>query len=759
MYPNKFILSQLDSHVGNAPFGYMLFTLDEFDEPVLLYVNNTVLNYTGFTFEECINQNKIEILKEDSVKQIIKDVALDGIKIEVKKYVNQFQKSFDMMVYSIQPRVAIASIKDNTNNFLYQNALYNIAPEFNAIYYINLDKDNYKTVYPFNMNSEGKYSSLINELFDYKVHPEDRINIINKTQIRSLINDINKYGQVEYKYRVLGISGNYEWHKAGFVAIDTETPRLEAVTLSIRSIDVIEQQEIQKKKELEEALQIAKDASKAKTTFLSTMSHDIRTPLNVILGMTKIAKNNLDNKKRLEDVLSKIETSGKHLLTLINEVLDMSKIESGNIELLNTEFLIPSLMSDILDMIEGVVSTKKQSLHFEANDVIHESVIGDQIRLQQILINIVGNASKYTNNFGSINISLSELECNREGYGLYQFVIQDNGIGMSKDYISRVFDPFSREVDSRVSKIEGTGLGMSIALNLIKLMNGRINIESEQGVGTTVKIEIPLKYQDVKIEYNTFSDQNILVIDDFESSAETITSMLHELKANAEYTDTCYDGLNKLKDNKYTMLIVDYMMPEMNGIQFANLIREKINKDLPIILVTGYDNSKISDDAYLNNINCILSKPIFKSNLVNALNNVLQENKPEVYPQLNLNALLVEDNDLNVEIAVEFMKLLGIKADIANDGLEGYNRFKASKYNEYDCIFMDVEMPVMNGIEATKAIRALDREDAKNIPIFTMTANAFSNDVEYAFENGVTDYIPKPISFTAFTNVLTKWFK
>ncbi|MGM9968764.1 MAG: response regulator [Anaeroplasma sp.] len=757
-YFDEEALKQLDIHIGNAPFGYMQFVVDG-DEIKLIYVNQRVCDYTGFTKEECMCDGKIEILQHERIIEAIRDVALDNIQMNMNVYVSQFHKDFDVCMYSFKKGIAVVSIKDNTKNFLFQNALYSTAPIFEEIFFINLRDDYFRKVYPFDNGLDGKFSELIKKRFDDDLIHKDHINDVKAVLVIDGIYEQLKTKEfIECKYKRLSSNGTYEWYILCITPINQMNGDFESVTLSTRCIDANEIKEIEKQNKLQEALKEAKSASIAKTTFLSTMSHDIRTPLNVILGMVNIAKKYITDLPRLENALDKIETSGKHLLTLVNEVLDMSKIESGKIEIAALDFSMPNLMTDTLNLLEGIVLSKKQNIYFDASNVIHENVIGDQNRLQQILINIIGNASKYTKPGGTIYVSISEKELDRPNYSLFTFIVKDTGIGMSKEYIEKIFEPFSREEDSRVSKIEGTGLGMSIALNLIKLMDGKINIESKQGVGTIVKIDIPIKIQDNPVELFKFTNESVLIVNGEELTGQAIKAMLEDLCAKTDCVNTCKAAMEYIENNNYSLVIIDCYMPEMNGLEFAKDLKRRF-PSLNLMLIADYNKCSIREKALDLGINSVLTKPIFKSQLSKALNNIFKENKNENPTILNLNALLVEDNDLNVEIAVEFLKQLGVKCDIAKNGVEGLEMFKNSNINEYDCIFMDIEMPIMNGIIATQKIRSLTRADATNIPIFAMTANAFSSDVRMVKENGMTEHISKPISFSAIVKVLNKWFK
>ncbi len=743
--------NNLNTLMSNAPFGLVVF--EYVNSLRVIYVNNRIIEYTNISEYDCLNTDKLCSFFLEYTNDI-KRILNENINKSFIKYISQFHASFEISMYKESDMRVACMIKENTQSFLYQHALYSTAPSFNEIYYINLKDNYYKMVYPFNVLEDGSFSKLVDKIMSKKIHKDFIEEIKYFLSITGIKSFLKLSKTTEIKFKALNNENKYEWFNAQYTIVDITNDEIDSFTLSIKSIDKIQRQELKKQKALEEALREAKGANIAKTTFLSNMSHDIRTPLNVILGMTNIAKINIDDKGRLEDALGKIESTGKHLLTLINEVLDVSKIESGKIELSNVEFSLLDLMSDTLNIVQGIINNKNQKLFFDARNVYDEALIGDKIRIQQILINIITNASKYTPDGGKIEVIINQDKIDNK-FSKYSFVIKDNGIGMSKEFIEKIYEPFSREKDSRVNKIEGTGLGLTIALSLIKLMNGAINVESEINVGTTVYIDIPLKISENAIEYNKYPNEKVLVIDSTLLKASILASELNELEVEAKYVTNHNDALSILKNEEFSLVMLDYSIADIDGIEFAQEIKD-LYPNLPVVLITSYDQAILNNEAYKSGIKYSMSRPIFKSNLSSTLNKVLNTNMANTL-KFNIHALIAEDNELNLEILLEFLSMLDVTCDSAKNGQEAYELYLENN-SKYDLILLDVEMPILNGIETAKLIRNSDISNSNDIPIFAITANAYSSDVEKIINCGMNEHLAKPISLESLTNILLKWF-
>jgi len=530
------------------------------------------------------------------------------------------------------------------------------------------------------------------------------------------------------------------------------------------------------KKALEVAYEAARHASTAKSDFLANMSHDIRTPMNAIIGMTAIAGTHLDDSERVADCLAKISVSSKHLLGLINEVLDMSKIESGKVDLAEEDFSLQELVDTTIALSKPQIEAKQHTLIVLAHRIEHEMVVGDGQRLQQVLLNLMSNAVKYTPNGGKIQLSISEKPARVPLFGCYEIVLEDNGIGMSQEFQEHLFEPFARADDAYVGHITGTGLGMAIAKNIVQMMNGAIQVESEPGKGTKFTVTIFLRLKDTKepISYEELVDLPVLVVDDSQASCEIACEMLDELGMDGEWVLSGKEAVARVCDrhaseDDFFAVIVDWKMPEMDGVETTREIRKKVGNDVPIIIISAYDWSDIEAEARAAGATAFINKPLFKSR-VGHLFKELFSGKTNEMPDISLTqlsdenfegrrALLVEDNELNMEIAQEILSMAGLEIDCAQNGKEAVDVIAAADDDYYDVIFMDVRMPIMNGYEATRNIRAMPREYAKRVPIIAMTANAFSDDIRESKAAGMNEHITKPLDFDRLTQVLKEWVK
>lgn len=519
--------------------------------------------------------------------------------------------------------------------------------------------------------------------------------------------------------------------------------------------------------ELEEARRIAVDANRAKSEFLSNVSHDIRTPMNAIVGMTAIATANIDSRDQVQNCLRKITLSSKHLLGLINDVLDMSKIESGKMTLNVDQVSLREVMDSIVSIVQPQVKAKGQHFSVSIHDIAVESVCCDSVRLNQVLLNLLSNAIKFTPDGGEIRIALYQDESPKgETYVRNHIIVADNGIGMTEEFKEKIFESFIREDSARVRKTEGTGLGMAITKYIVDAMEGTILVESELGKGSTFHITLDMEKSDVMEAEMILPEWNMLVVDDDQQLCESTVEALQSIGVVAEWTLDGESAVELVKarhkqHNEFQIILLDWKLPGMNGIQTAKAIKRELESDIPILLISAYDWSEIEDEAREAGISGFISKPLFRSTLFHGLKGYAEEailtasheeNRVEL---MGKKVLLAEDNDLNWEIAEELLGELGLELEWAQNGQICVEKFQASQVGFYDAILMDLRMPVMNGYDATIAIRKLDREDA-DLPIISMTADAFAEDIKKCLDCGMNAHIAKPIDVQEVSRVLQK---
>lgn len=539
-------------------------------------------------------------------------------------------------------------------------------------------------------------------------------------------------------------------------------------------IDVTKEREEQERQRIamKEAYEAAHVANAAKTNFLSSMSHDIRTPMNAIMGMATIAMANLDSPDKIRNCLVKIGTSGRHLLSLINEVLDMSKIESGKIDLSLDQVHLSNLLENVTNMCQPLINEKKQEFQISIFEVEHEHVITDGDRLSQVLMNILSNAIKYTPEGGSITLRINETGSSFKGKSQYEFICTDNGIGISKEFMPDIFKPFSRAEDPRISKLQGTGLGMTITENIVRIMNGTIDVQSEPGKGSTFTVSVPLELCQKEDEPPVdLAGRSVLVVDDDQITCESAAALLTELGMLGCWVLSGTEAIGRIElahiqNDDFFAVILDWKMPEMDGLETLKEIRKRLKKDVPIIIISAYDYSDIEDEFIQAGADAFITKPLFKSKMLQVLQLFISADKTDhsdsAYGDHQLSIagkhiLLAEDNDINREIAVELLEMHDIHVDAVENGRQALEVFKHSKPGEYQAILMDIQMPVMNGYDAVAAIRALDRQDAKTIPIFALTADAFTADVMKARSIGMNGHVAKPIDMNILMETLHKW--
>ena len=563
------------------------------------------------------------------------------------------------------------------------------------------------------------------------------------------------------------------YKSAAIIPVEWNEDKVTKVIIIAQDITQEKLVELGSKQALQDAYEAADRANKAKTEFLSNMSHDIRTPMNAIVGMTAIAGANIDDTDRVVECLGKITQSSRHLLGLINEVLDMSRIESGKVDLTDEEFNLSGLVDNLITMVQPDLMAHGHEFEVKIRDIEHEEVCGDSLRIQQIFTNIMSNAIKYTPDGGRIVFSITERPTQFHEIGCYEFIIEDNGVGMTPEFQKVLFDPFTRVDDKRTSRIQGTGLGMAITRNIVKMMNGHIDVESEPGEGSKFKVTIFLKLRETEKEtIEELIDLPVLVVDDDLDCCESAVDILQEIGIKGEWVTSGKQAVERVVDrheryDDFFAIIMDWKMPGMDGIETTRQIRKLVGHDVTIIVLSAYDISDIEMEARAAGVDGFIAKPLFRSRLTATLKNLVnEENEKSARDYLSEIAscnysdkriLLVEDNELNSEIAKEILGMTGVEVDTAENGKEALEKIETAPVDYYNLVFMDIQMPVMNGYEATSAIRALGKPKGNKIPIIAMTANAFAEDVLMAKNVGMNEHIAKPLDMDKLSSVMERW--
>ncbi len=607
--------------------------------------------------------------------------------------------------------------------------------------------------------SEEEFPNRIESWSDL-LHEEDKERVLK--EYWETVTDYSGEKTYNVEYRLSTKNNGWRWfHAAGRLSRREDGSPITFVGLFVDIDDEKKLEETleRQKVDLEDALAAAQHANKAKTTFLNNMSHDIRTPMNAIIGFTSLAAAHIENRVQVQDYLSKITTSSNHLLSLINDVLDMSRIESGKVKIEEKETSLPEIMHDLKTIVQADITSKQLEFFIDTADVINENVLCDKLRLNQILLNLLSNAMKFTKPGGMVGVRIVQKGNAPEGWAAYEFQIKDTGIGMSQEFLEHVFEPFERERTSTVSGIQGTGLGMAITKNIVDMMGGVISVVSEEGKGTTFTVSLRFRTcsgpvtQDVVPELKGL---RALVADDDFNTCSSVTQMLSTIGMRPDWTTSGKEAVLRVKlaveqNDEYAAYIIDWLMPDMNGIEVVRRIRGLIGNDKPIIILTAYDWSDIEDEARKAGVTAFCSKPIFLSELREILESpfaVKDTEERDLNDEVSFQGkriLLVEDNEINQEIALEILQEAGFLMDVADDGSIAVDKVKNAKPGWYDLVLMDIQMPIMNGYEAAKKIRELDNKELSGIPIIAMTANAFDEDRKAAFDAGMDGHIAKPI--------------
>ena len=659
-----------------------------------------------------------------------------------------------MAVLLVISRGRVKLRRKNTE-ILYREELFRKLSQNVDDVFLMLDAKTYKADY-ISPNMErllGLTQESVRENIDAlaMLNPKDTVEPA-ESYLAGLAGGEQREWDMEYTHQQ---TGERRWFHVVAMGSEVEGRTKYILVLSDRTADK------QVNQALSDAVAAAENANRAKSTFLSSMSHDIRTPMNAIIGFTTLAVSHLDDKERVKDYLAKILASGNHLLSLINDILDMSRIESGKIQLDETEVNLSDVLHDIKTIVSGQIYAKQLEFYMDATDVADEDVYCDKTRLNQVLMNLLSNAIKFTPAGGAVSVRVRQLAGKVGGCGQYEFRVKDSGIGMSPDFAKKVFEPFERERSSTVSGIQGSGLGMAITKNIVDMMGGTIEVQSAPEKGSEFIVRVPLRAQAERrkaVKIAELEGLNALVADDDFNTCDGVTKMLVKVGMRAEWTLSGKEAVLRARQSfemgdTFKAYIIDWRLPDMNGIEVTRQIRA-MHDDTPIIILTAYDWSDIEVEAKAAGVTAFCSKPMFMSDLRDTLMTAIgQKQAKEEQGILPQNAtdfkgkhiLLAEDNELNREIAEEILNAYGFEVDIAENGVIAVEKVGTAAPGRYDLVLMDVQMPIMDGYTATRRIRELENPALAGIPILAMTANAFDEDRRNALESGMNGFLSKPI--------------
>ena len=795
MFGNKFQLNEqsisIVQEIGSyMPGGFFIYRAEEPGE--LLYANHAVFTIfgcadlaefralTGYTFQGMLHPDDYAAVNNSINQQIAESkekmdyaeyriIRKDG----AVRWVDDYGHYAESETYGGLYYVFISDITEKKEQLqkeltLRDSMVVALSSDYRSVFYVDLDEDEavcYLEDKRFSGTlSQGEHVPFLSTLTAYgnqyveESYREGFMRFIQPDHIRA---ELLKQPVIAYRY--LSTSNGKKLYTmlrmAGVRHLeDRADHRVHAIGLGFTDIDAEMRETMAQQKALADALTAAEQASKAKTAFLNNMSHEIRTPMNAIIGLDSLALRNKNLPEETREYLEKIGESAKHLLGLINDILDMSRIESGRILLRNEEFSF----RDMLEQINAMVLTqcREKGLKYECQMLggVSDYYIGDDMKLKQVLINILSNAIKFTEVPGSVLLTVERTGIFGD-HSTLKFVIRDTGIGMDPEFVPKIFDPFAQEDSSRNSKYGSTGLGMAITKNIVDMMNGSISVESEKGKGSAFTVIVSLRncqHHGPVTRYINPKDMRVLIVDDEEIAAEHARIVLDEVGIMA---DTCYTGEDALhmlevqhtKHEAYNLVLLDWKMPKMDGLDVAREIRKRYDSETTVIILTSFNWDEIMDEALHIGVDSFLAKPLFASNVIDEFERLARKNNMSLYKEKKRadlkgrRILLAEDIMINVEIMKQLMTMKEVTTDHAENGRIALEMFAQSKPGTYEAILMDVRMPEMDGLEATRAIRVLDRPDAKRVPIIAMTANAFDEDVQLSLQAGMNAHLSKPV--------------
>ncbi len=792
------MIEQLGEHM---PGGFFIYKADE--EEALLYANKGVCDIygcksledfkalTGFTFRGMVHpedyarvtasiQKQLNEGRSDQDHEEYRIVRRDG---EVR-FIDDYGHYVESDVYKGLYYVFISDITEKRAQAESDKALRAAVIEaltrvYDSVWLIDdietqrftLYRIDEKLVHLMPANTAQRLDRFYDAFTFYSklVVEEDRQRFLDAVTPESIVKNTENKLLYSVPFRRMFEDG-VRYYRVEFARLDLSGGETRIVT-GFKDVDEEVRKEQQIQQALRDAIEAANASNRAKGEFLSSMSHDMRTPMNGIIGMTAIAANHLDDRERVADCLKKITDSSNHLLSLINDVLDMNKIESGKVELHEEEFCLAELIDGMLAMTRPQIQAHGHSFRINIVGVEHEQVIGDSRRIEQVFVNIMSNAIKYTPNGGRISLSVRETPTRAQGFGHYEFIFEDNGYGMTEEFQKHLFEPFARANDKQTAGIQGTGLGMAITRNIVRMMGGDIAVESVYGEGSKFTVNMYLKLQEGdNINYDSFVDLRVLVADDDPVCCESTCELLNDMGMNSEWVLTGKAAVDRVKARSeqgrdFFTVIVDWKLPDQGGVETTRQIRRLVGEDVPIIIFSAYDWTDIEQEAREAGATAFISKPLFRTRLATLFSALVNkqpaqsglEDPLKKLEDLGLDGkrvLLAEDIEINAEIATDFLEMTGLEVDWARDGVQAADMLEASPDGYYSMIFMDMQMPNMNGCDAARAIRAMDRDYAREIPIVAMTANAFAEDVLNCKRAGMNDHITKPIDVEVLSRVL-----
>ncbi|MDO4798412.1 MAG: response regulator [Coriobacteriales bacterium] len=809
MFGNQFALNEesfaiIEQFGELMPGGFFIYRADQDEE--LLYANQAVYRIfgcedleefkelTGFTFRGMVHpedyeqvcaliQSQVDESRYDNDHVEYRIVRKDGEVRWIDDYGHYVESAvYDGLYYVFVSDVTAKYRQEESDKALRSAVIEALTRVYDSVWLIDdvetqrfeLYRIDEKMVHLLPANVAVKLTKFYDAFTFYSnlVLEEDREQFLQAVTPQSIVENTQNKLMYSVPFRRVFEDG-IRYYRVEFAKLDLGTGNINVV-VGFKDVD----EEVRKEQQIQQALRNAIDAAnasnQAKSDFLSSMSHDMRTPMNGIIGMTAIAANNLDDRERVADCLHKITESSNHLLSLINEVLDMNKIESGKVELQEEEFSLAELIDGMLAMTRSQMQAHEHSFQVNIIDVEHEQVIGDMRRLQQVCVNILGNAIKYTPNGGRISLKVRERPIAAHGFGNYQFVFEDNGYGMTEEFLQRLFEPFARADDKRTASIQGTGLGMAITRNIVRMMGGDITVRSTYGEGSTFTVSVYLKLQNTDaIDCQSFANLRVLVADDDPVCCESTCELLNDMGMNSEWVLTGKSAVDRIRTRHeqgrdFFATFVDWKLPDQGGVQTVRQIRQLAGPEMPIIVFSAYDWTVIEQEAREAGATTFMSKPLFRTKLSSLFGALVESQSDETEEDAPLHeleeldltgqrALLAEDQEINAEIAIEFLQMTGLEVDWARDGAEAVRMFESSPDDYYAIFITDIQMPVMDGYEAAKTIRAMERPYAQRIPIVAMSANAFADDVLRSKSVGMNDHIAKPIDIDVLIRMLSAY--